>query len=120
MNVLSAPSLAAGAVANNAARPATALAHDCADARVVLFRIEPGQVVAKHTSPSTVVLMIVSGSGIVSGATGDHDVRAGDIVAYERDEPHGMRATDEQLIVAAVIAPRPAALGMKGHLTVEP
>jgi quercetin dioxygenase-like cupin family protein len=109
MNVISAPALAAGAVANHPARPATALAHDCADARVVLFRIEPGQVVAKHTSPSTVVLMIVSGSGIVSGAAGDRAVRAGDIAAYDRDEPHGMRATDEQFIVAAVIAPRPAA-----------
>ena len=108
MNVISAPALAAGAVANHPARPATALAHDSADARVVLFRIEPGQEVARHTSPSTVVLMIVSGSGIVSGATGDRAVRAGDIVAYDRDESHGMRATDEQFIVAAVIAPRPA------------
>jgi quercetin dioxygenase-like cupin family protein len=109
MNVISAPALAAGAVANHPARPATALAHDSADARVVLFRIEPGQEVARHTSPSTVVLMIVSGSGIVSGAAGDRAVRAGDIAAYDRDEPHGMRATDEQFIVAAVIAPRPAA-----------
>ncbi|HEX7546594.1 MAG TPA: cupin domain-containing protein [Gemmatimonadaceae bacterium] len=109
MNVTSAPALAAGAVANRPGHPATTLAHDCADARVVLFRIEPGQEVTKHTTPSTVVLTIVSGRGIVSGAAGDRSVRAGDIVAYERDELHGMRAEDEQFVVAAVIAPRPAA-----------
>jgi quercetin dioxygenase-like cupin family protein len=103
------PALAAGAVANSPDRPATTLAHDCADVRVVLFRIEPGQAVPSHTSPSTVVLMIVSGSGIVLGAEGDRTARAGDLVSYERDEPHGMRATDEQLVIAAVIAPRPAA-----------
>jgi quercetin dioxygenase-like cupin family protein len=109
MNVISAPALAAGAVANHPERPATTLAHDCADVRVVLFRIEPGQEVTRHTSPSTVVLIIVSGCGIVSGAAGDRVVRAGDIVAYDRDEPHGMRAADEQFVVAAVIAPRPPA-----------
>jgi quercetin dioxygenase-like cupin family protein len=36
-------------------------------------------------------------------------VRAGDIVAYAPEEKHGMRALDEQLVLAAVIAPRPAA-----------
>ena len=71
MNVISAPALAAGAVANNAARPATALAHDSADARVVLFRIEPCQEVAKHTSPSTVVLMIVWLIICILAKTGD-------------------------------------------------
>lgn len=109
MKIQSTPALAGSAVANSPDRPATTLAHDSADVRVVLFRIEPGQAVPSHTSPSTVVLMIVSGSGIVLDSDGDRAVRAGDLVSYERDEPHGMRATDEQLVIAAVIAPRPAA-----------
>jgi mannose-6-phosphate isomerase-like protein (cupin superfamily) len=53
------------------------------------------------------MLVIVSGSGSVAGADGERAVRAGDLVAYDNNEPHGMRATGEQLVIAAVIAPRP-------------
>jgi quercetin dioxygenase-like cupin family protein len=81
--------------------------HDSADARVVMFRIEPGQQVAEHTSSSTVLLIVISGSGVVSGATGESTVRAGDIVAYAVEEPHGMRANDKSFVLAAVITPRP-------------
>lgn len=109
MKVHHASELAAAAVRANAARPATALIHDSADARVVLFRIEPGQQVAEHKSSSTVLLIVISGAGIVSGATGDCDVSTGDIIAYDADEPHGMRANDQPLVLTAVIAPRPAA-----------
>ena len=108
MKINSTPALAAGAVANNPDRPATALAHDSADARVVLFRIEPGQAVPVHTSPSSVLLLIVSGSGIVTGADGERAVHAGDLVTYDPKETHGMRAAAETLVIAAVIAPRPA------------
>ena len=107
MNVYETRALAAAAVNARPDRPATALIHDAADARLVLFRIEPGQEVPVHTSTSTVLLMIVSGSGSVAGIDGERAVRAGDIVAYDNNEPHGMRATGEQLVIAAVIAPRP-------------
>jgi quercetin dioxygenase-like cupin family protein len=107
MNVYEIRALAASAVSARPDRPATALIHDAADARVVLFRIEPGQEVPVHTSTSTVLLLIVSGSGTVAGADGEREVRAGDIVAYDNNERHGMRATGEQLVIAAVIAPRP-------------
>lgn len=107
MKVQTLSALAAQAVSANPTRPATMVVHDSADARVVLFRIEPGQAVPPHTSPSTVLLNVVSGSGIVSGADGEREVRAGDIVAYAPNEPHGMRATSERLVLAAVIAPRP-------------
>jgi quercetin dioxygenase-like cupin family protein len=90
-----------------AGRVATALVHDSSDARIVVFRIESGQEVPVHTSTSTVLLTIVSGSGVVIGAEGERTVRAGDIVAYDAHEPHGMRALEGQLVIAAVIAPRP-------------
>lgn len=98
---------AAEAVANHPGRPATALVHDTADARVVMFRIEPGQEVPVHTSASTVLLVVVSGTGTVAGADGDRRIGPGDIVAYDPREPHGMRAAGEQLVIAAIIAPRP-------------
>jgi len=107
VNVYHPRAMAAGAVSARPDRPATALVHDAADARVVLFRIEPGQEVAVHTSTSTVLLVVVSGSGTVTGADGERTVGTGDIVAYAAEEPHGMRAAGEQLVIAAVIAPRP-------------
>lgn len=95
------------AISAQASRPATALLHDVADARVVVFRIEPGQEVAPHTSTSTVLLSIVAGRGTVSGASGESAVSAGDLVAYDLGELHGMRAGDEQLVIVAIITPRP-------------
>ena len=109
MNIHDARALALSAVAAHPDRPATMIAHDSPDARIVLFRIEPGQKVAVHTSPSSVVLMVIAGSGFVSdGAAGERPARAGDVITYGPREPHGMRAVDEQFLIAAVIAPRPA------------
>lgn len=107
MKIVDPAAIAAGAVAANPTRPATAIAHDDADARLVSFRIEPGQEVKPHTSTSSVMLSIVSGRGTVTGADGEQPVRAGDLVIYARGELHGMRAGDEQLVILAIIAPRP-------------
>ena len=108
MNVYDARALALAAVAAHPARPATSILHDSADGRIVLFRIEPGQAVPLHSSVSSVFLVVLSGSGTVSGSNGDRAARAGDIVAYAPQEPHGMRATDVQMVIAALIAPRPS------------
>jgi quercetin dioxygenase-like cupin family protein len=99
--------LAANAVSAKKDRPATAIVHDGADARLVVFRIEPGQSVAPHSSTSTVLLSIVSGYGMVSGANDERQVHAGDLVVYEPNELHGMRALEDQFVVLATIAPRP-------------
>lgn len=107
MNVYDPAAVAAGAVTANPTRPATAIVHDGPDARLVVFRIEPGQHVHPHTSTSTVLLSIVSGNGTVSGAEGERAVRPGDLIAYERGELHGMRAGEERFVVLATIAPRP-------------
>lgn len=108
MKIYDAPTVA-GSVAATQDRPATALVHDGKDARVVLFRLEPGQSVPVHTSTSTVLLTILSGTGSVIGAEGERAAKPGDIVAYAELEPHGMRAEEEQFVIAAVIAPRPGA-----------
>jgi quercetin dioxygenase-like cupin family protein len=99
--------IAGQTAAANPTRPAVAIVHDAPAARAIVFRIEPQQQVAPHTSRSTVLLSIVAGSGLVSGADGEHAVRAGDLIAYAPNERHGMRALDERLVVLAVIAPRP-------------
>jgi quercetin dioxygenase-like cupin family protein len=109
VKVLSTLGAAHDAVSAQPSRPATALLHDVPDARVVVFRIEPEQEVAPHTSTSTVLLSIVSGRGTVSGASGESSVKAGDLVAYEVGELHGMKAGTEQLVLIAIITPRPGA-----------
>lgn len=107
MKIYDAPALARAAVAGQSGRPAMTLVHDSDDARIVLFRLDPGQAMPVHTSPSTVVLTIISGTGTVSGGDGERTVKPGDIVAYAENEPHGMRAGHEELAIAAVITPRP-------------
>ena len=109
MKVVSALTSAREAVSAQPSRPATAMLFDAPDARVVVFRIEPGQEVAPHTSTSTVLLSVVAGSGTVSGASGESPVAAGDLVSYDTGELHGMKAATEQLVIAAIITPRPGA-----------
>jgi quercetin dioxygenase-like cupin family protein len=110
MNIYEPAVIAARAVAAQATRPATAIVHDAAGTRLVVFRIEPGQQVAPHTSRSTVTLSILAGSGFVSGNDGERLVRAGDLVVYDPNERHGMRAVDKPLVLLAIIAPRPGAV----------
>ena len=107
MKILDPRDAAARAVAANASRPATAIVHDAADARLVVFRLAPGPAVAPHRSSSTVLLSVLGGRGLVSGADGEREVSAGDVVLYEPDETHGMRAPFEELTLLATIAPRP-------------
>ena len=103
--------LARTAVAANAARPATAVLHDTADVRQVVFRLEPGQSVPPHRSVSTVLLTVLEGNGILSGEKSGTVIEraciAGDVVAYEPNELHGMRADGNTLLLLATITPRP-------------
>jgi quercetin dioxygenase-like cupin family protein len=108
---LSAVGAAATAVAPNPSRPATAMVFDAPDARLVVFRLAPGQSVPPHRNSSTVILTVLSGSGIVSGpgAPGDeeHPCRTGDVIVYAPDELHGMAARETELVILATITPRP-------------
>jgi quercetin dioxygenase-like cupin family protein len=53
------------------------------------------------------VLTILQGDGEVLGAEAPIAVRAGDVITCAPRELHGMRATDQQLVVMATISPRP-------------
>ncbi|HEX6050243.1 MAG TPA: cupin domain-containing protein [Gemmatimonadaceae bacterium] len=107
MKILNARRAAAQATAATPSRPATAVVYDAPDARMVVFRIAPGQAVAPHRNASTVTLTVLAGSGMVSGSDREQDVAEGDVVAYEPNELHGMRAIDRELILLAMITPRP-------------
>ncbi len=99
------------AVAASPTRPATAVIHDSDDARLVVFRIAPGQSVPAHRSPATVLLSVLEGTALLSserrGEEEDRPVRAGDTVVFEPNELHGMRATNDTVLLLATITPRP-------------
>src|SRR5690242_581599 len=99
--------IARDAVAARPGRPATALVHDSPDARLVLFRIAPGEEVPSHTNASSVILTVLQGSGVFKGPDVEVAVQTGAIVTYDPNELHGMCATTEPLVVLATITPRP-------------
>jgi quercetin dioxygenase-like cupin family protein len=102
---------ARAAVSARGDRPAMSILHDSADARLITFRLAPGQTVPPHRSSSTVILTVLSGTGVLSGdpaaTPSERRCTVGDIVAYEPNELHGMRADTDELIVLATITPRP-------------
>jgi quercetin dioxygenase-like cupin family protein len=109
MKVHDVPGAAAAAVSNTPDRPAAALLHDHDDGRLLVFRIAAGQQVPVHTSVSSVFLTVIAGAGFVSGAEGERAVVPGNVISYAPNEPHGMRAESEPLVLTALITPRPAA-----------
>ena len=111
MKVLDVRHAAREAVAANPTRPATAILHDSADARLIVFRLSPGQAVAPHRNSSSVTLTVISGSGLASGAHAERPITAGDVVTYDPNEIHGMRAADDDLVLLATITPRPGSRG---------
>ena len=107
MKVINVQAAAAAAVSSSPMRPATAAIHDVPVVRLVVFRIEPGQQVAPHTNPGTVLLTVLSGCGTISGDGETHEVGEGSVVAYSPGELHAMRAGDEPFcLLATIIHPR--------------
>ena len=107
MKTISAIDAARTALAANPHKPAMAVVHDSDDVRLVVFRLEPGQEVAPHTSKASVTLTVLEGSGILAGDGEESRCKAGDVVAYNPGELHGMKAEAEQLLLLASISPRP-------------
>ena len=107
MTIIDPRQAAANAVSHDPRRPATAIVYDSPDARSIVFRLAEGQQVPPHRSPSTVMLTVLFGHGIVSGADGEKEVEAGEVIVYERGELHGMHASEGSFVLLATITPRP-------------
>jgi quercetin dioxygenase-like cupin family protein len=93
--------------APRADRPASALLHDDANARIVAFRLLPGQEIPPHRSTSTVIVQVTEGSGTFQGEDGEAVLRAGESATYLPNELHAIIAGTEPLRFIAIIAPRP-------------
>lgn len=92
---------------STAQRYGTRIVHQDVDARVVAFRLQPGQVVPEHRSTSTVILHVVAGQGVFCGDGGEVALVPGGAVVYAPGEVHAIRASDEGVHFLAVIAPSP-------------
>jgi len=99
------------AAAPHPSRPATAIVHDSPDARLIVFRLGPGQHVPPHRNASSVHLVVLAGRGVLTGEKDgtpvDAACAAGDMVVYAPNELHAMRAESEELLLLATITPRP-------------
>lgn len=86
---------------------ASTLLHDEPSVRVVAFRLEPGQQVPPHHSPSTVMVTVIAGAGRFSGDGQVELLGAGESAVYAPGESHAIQAVDQALTFLAVITPRP-------------
>ena len=71
------------------------------------FHLAPGQVVEPHSTPSSVLVVVVSGTGTFRGDRTEALLGPGQAAIFEPGETHGIEATDGRLHFLAVIAPRP-------------
>lgn len=88
-------------------RHATALLHDEASMRLVAFHLAAGQVVPPHSTPSSVTLIVVTGTGTFRGDDDEALLGPGQVAIFEPGEDHAIEAGAEPLHFVAVIAPRP-------------
>jgi quercetin dioxygenase-like cupin family protein len=90
-------------------RPATAVLHDEASIRLVAFVLGGDQVIREHRSPATVVVHVVSGTGIFRGETDERELSAGQGAVFAPNESHAITAGPEGLQFVAAITPGPTA-----------
>ncbi|HEY4131995.1 MAG TPA: cupin domain-containing protein [Gemmatimonadaceae bacterium] len=88
-------------------RPTITVLADLPDARLMVIRLAPGQAVPPHHNASTVIVTVLEGQGVLSGAAAERRCATGDVVVYEPSETHGIRATDAELLVLVTVAPGP-------------
>jgi quercetin dioxygenase-like cupin family protein len=111
MNAMNLLDAARAAMPARPDRPATSIVVDEPAARVILFRLAPGQTVPLHKNASVVMLTVLQGAGTIlsqpDNAAIEHRCRTGDLFVFGSGERHGMRADGEELVLLATITPRP-------------
>jgi quercetin dioxygenase-like cupin family protein len=78
---------------------------DKPEMRIALMCLEPGQKLPPHKAPMRLLMYCVEGRGIFT--VGDEEIEASEKMCILCDPmvPHGFRATDERLVVMAIITP---------------
>ncbi len=89
-------------------RPYSERVLDSNDCLIIHFYLKKDQKIPMHTSPSRVIVTVLFGSGRFFYRTEESfaELKSGETIVYESDEPHGFEAI-EDMIVQAVIVPKP-------------
>ena len=75
------------------------------DVHVAVFRLAPGGRIARHPATAPQLLLVVAGSGRVSGADGAFEaIRAGEAVIWDASEEH--ETVSEEGLTAVVVEGR--------------
>ncbi len=85
----------------------TKMLHDSPQFRAVLFCLEEGQGVGRHSSPSEVMMMVYQGGGTVIVGEKEHSMKAGEVIVARPNEVHGFRSEGERMVILALIVPSP-------------
>ena len=78
---------------------------DKPEMRVALMCLEPGQKLEPHKAPMRLMMYCVEGKGVFTVGDEEIEVSEKSCVLCDPMVSHGFRATDERLVVMAVVTP---------------
>jgi quercetin dioxygenase-like cupin family protein len=87
--------------------PRTKMLHDSTAFRAVLFCLDAGQGVGRHSVDSEVVLFVYRGRGTVIVGDREHAMNQGELIVSRPNEAHGFRSDGERMVILAHIIPTP-------------
>ncbi|WP_448587939.1 cupin domain-containing protein [Thermocrinis sp.] len=72
--------------------------------RSILFCLRKGQKVPLHTSHHRVITLVLSGKGgfFLGSEENSVELKEGEFVLYEREEPHGFYALEDMVVLAFI------------------
>ena len=88
------------------AKPVSKILYDSEAARLVLFSLKKNQEIKPHSVAPKVIMYLLSGKGFFRLGEIEKEAESGGIALCESMEDHGFRASEDMIILAAVI-PRP-------------
>ena len=73
--------------------------------RILLFSFKPHQVLEKHNSPkSPVVIVVLKGKGVFTGGDGKEQIlEPNSLIIFSEAENHSVKALDEELVFVAYL-----------------
>jgi quercetin dioxygenase-like cupin family protein len=86
-------------------RNAKTLYKDPADLRVVLTVLKAGATLSKHSAPGPLTIHFLEGRGRLQADERTIDMRAGSLVALERNREHSLEAIEESAVLISIAWP---------------